>query len=112
MLAINTPKHKLAKFTVTTLKSLTSNQYTVKDTFIFTEEIAEQDFESFMANRDVYSLFTDIPLEETLDICANTIFENTERVEGISKTECKNSLSLSTKESYFAFNGKLYKQAD
>ena len=112
LLAINTPKHKLAKFTVTTLKSLTSNQYTVKGTFIFTEEIAEQDFESFMANRDVYSLFTDIPLEETLDICANTIFENTERVEGISKTECKNSLSLSTKESYFAFNGKLYKQAD
>ena len=38
-----------------------------------------------MGSQDVASLFTIIPHEETIDICANTIFENTERVEGLTK---------------------------
>ena len=44
-----------------------------------------------------------------IDICANTLFENTERVEALSKIVLKKLLSLATKESYFIFNGKLYK---
>ena len=35
-----------------------------------------------------------------------------EKVESFSKTESKELLSLSTKESHFIFNGKLYKQVD
>ena len=53
-----------------------------------------------------------MPLEETIDICANTLFEITERVEGLSKLEFKALLSLAANESYFIFNGKLYKQFD
>ena len=55
---------------------------------------------------------TSHPLEETIDICTNTLIENTEKVEGLSKIEFKGLLSLATKESYFIFNGKLYKQVD
>ena len=89
--AINTPTFKLAKFLVPILKSLTSNEYTVKDSFVFAEEIVEQDSQFFMGSLDVDSLFTNIPLEETIDICANLLF-------------------LATNKSYFIFNGKLYKQ--
>ena len=110
--AINTPTYKLAKFLVPILKSLTTNEYTVKDSFAFAEEIVEQDSEFFMGSLDVDSLFTSIPLEETINICANTLFENTEKVEGLSKIEFKELLFLATKESYFIFNGKLYKQVD
>ena len=35
-----------------------------------------------------------------------------EKVEGLSKTEFKELLSLAAKESYFTFNGQLYKQVD
>ena len=56
-----------------------------------------------MGSLDVDSLFTKIPLEETTDICANTLFENTEKVEGLSKIELKELSSLATKESYFIF---------
>ena len=56
--AINTPTYKLAKFLVPILKSLTSNEYTVKDSFAFAEEIVEQDSEFFMGSLDVDSLFT------------------------------------------------------
>ena len=65
-----------------------------------------------MGSLDVDSLFTNIPLEETIDICTNTLFENVEKVEALSKIEFKELLSLATKESYFIFNGQLYKQVD
>ena len=45
--AINTPSYKLAKFLVPISKSLTSNEYTVNDSFAFAEEIVEQDSEIF-----------------------------------------------------------------
>ena len=60
----------------------------------------------------VDSLFTNIPHEETIDIYPITLFENTEKVEGLSKIEFKELLSFAKKESYFIFNGKVYKQVD
>ena len=110
--AINAPTYKIVKFLVPILKSLTSNEYTVKDSFASAEEIVEQDSEFLMGSLDVDSLFTNIPFEETIDICTYTLFENMEKVQGLSKIEFKELLSLATKESYFIFNGQLYKQAD
>ena len=48
------------------LKSLTSNDYTVSDLFVFAEESGEQDIlsEFFMRSQDVDTLFTDIPFEK------------------------------------------------
>ena len=107
---INTPTYKLAKFLVPILKSLTINEYTVKDSFVFAEEIVEQGSKFFMGCLDVDFIFTNIPLEEIIDIWTNTLFENMEKVEGLSKIEFKELLSLAAKESYFISNKKLYKQ--
>ena len=63
-----------------------------------------------MGSLDVDSLFTNIPLDETIDIWVNQLFENTDTVEGFTKSELKQLLSLATKESYFIFNGFLQKQ--
>ena len=41
--ALNTPTYKLAKFLVPILKSLTTNEFTVKDSFHFTEETVDQE---------------------------------------------------------------------
>ena len=65
-----------------------------------------------MDSLDVDSLFTNIPLDETIDVCANLLFENTDIVEGFTKSEPKQLLCLATKESYFIFSGLLYKQTD
>ena len=51
------------------------------------------------------SFLINIPFEENNDICTNTLFEDNERVEGLSKIEFKKLLSLVTRESYFIFNG-------
>ena len=101
---------KIAKFLVPILNSLTKNEYTVKDSFQFAEEISEQDPTLSMGSLDVDSFFTNILLDETIDICVNQLFENTDTVEGFTKSELKQLLSLATKESYFIFNGLPYKQ--
>ena len=59
---------------------------------------------------DVDSLFTNIPLEDTINICTNLLYDNEDIIEGINKSEFKNLLSLATQESYFIFNDVLYKQ--
>ena len=110
--ALQTPTYNLAKFLVPILDPLTKNEYTVKNSFHFAEEICEQDFSLSMGSLDVDSLFTNIPLDKTIYICINQLFENTDTVEGFTKSELKQLLCLATKESYFIFNGLLYKQTD
>ena len=65
-----------------------------------------------MASLDVDSLFTNIPLDETINICTESIFSESDTVEGLNKSEFKELFSLTTKESYFIFNGLLYIQID
>ena len=50
------------------------------------------------------SLFTNIPSEETNEICTNELFKESETVEGLSKTEFKELLSLATNDSHFIFD--------
>ena len=65
-----------------------------------------------MGRLDVDSLFTNIPREETINICCDTLFKETDNYEGYSKSEFKTLLSLASKEPYFFFNEVLYKQKD
>ena len=65
-----------------------------------------------MGSLGVDSVFTNIPLDETIDICINQLFANTDTVEGFTRSELKQLLCLATKDSYFTFNGLLYKQFD
>ena len=64
--AINTPTYELAKFLVPILKSLTSNEYTVKGAFAFAKEIVELDSEFFMGSLDVDSLLLTSHLKRLL----------------------------------------------
>ena len=61
---------------------------------------------------DVRSLFTNIPLEETINLCTYSLYKDEDVIEGISKSGFKNLLSLATQESYFIFNDVLYKIKD
>ena len=59
--AIGTPTYKLAKFLVPVLELLTTNEYTIKDSFTFSEELQSFDSKLVMASFDIESLFTNIP---------------------------------------------------
>ena len=110
--ALQTPTYKLAKYLVPILEPLTTNKYTVKDSFNFATEIAEQDSTNCMGRLDIDSLFINILLEETIEICTNNLFKNNGIVHGLKKSEFKELPSLAIKESYFISNNILCKKTD
>ena len=65
-----------------------------------------------MASFDTESLFTNIPLDERINICVNNVFGNKKRVMGLLKKDFKQLLTLSVKSSYFVFNNVYYQQVD
>ena len=71
---IGTPTYKLAKFFVPLLAPLTSNEYTIKDSFPFAEELLSFDSNLVMASFELEALFTNIPLKETIDLCVDILF--------------------------------------
>ena len=107
--AIGTPSYKIPTFLVPKLSSIRLNEFTVKDSFAFPLEIVHQDSKLYMGSLDIDSLATNIPLEETIIICTNLIYNNVDVIEGINKFEFKNLLSLSMQELYFLFDDVLYK---
>ena len=81
--AINTGTYKWAKFFVPLLKPLTSKNYTVKDSFDFAKDITQQSSKLFMVSLDVDSLFTNVPLDETIEICVNELFNLVKRFQAL-----------------------------
>ena len=107
------PTYKLAKFLVPVLCFITQNEFTVKDSFTFVDEVLTQNIDLYMASLDVDVLFTNIPLDETIHICVKKLFKiQATLVKGISKNDFRDLLNLATKESFFTFNYKFYIQVD
>ena len=69
------------------MNSITSNEFTVKDTFCFAKEIV-------VGSLDVDSLFRNISLDETIDICSS----QQDVIEGISKEGFLIFFPLATKQ--------------
>ena len=59
--ALNTGTYKWVNFFVPLLRYLTSNEFTLKNSFEFAKIICEQDAGLFMATLDVESLYTKRP---------------------------------------------------
>ena len=61
---------------------------------------------------DVISLFTNVPLDVTIDIVFKRIYDNKEIIIRINKREMKELIKLCTKDVHFNFNGTTYVQKD
>ena len=94
------------------LSPLTTNEFTVNNSFDFAEEVVNYDHNLYMASFDVESLFTNIPFEETIIICVNDLFFNDFHSGKLSRKDLYELLKLSQTESCFIFDKKLYKQRD
>ena len=65
-----------------------------------------------MVSFDVASLFTNVPLEETIEIILKRIYVNKEITADIPKQEMKELLINCTKNVHFTFENKTYIQLD
>ena len=84
----------------------------MKDSLSFAEKDSSFDCVDYMTSFDIESLFTNIPLEETTNICVDKLFENNTKVNNFTKESFRFLLELATLDSFFIFDGKYYKLKD
>ena len=90
--AIGTSSYKIAKFLLPILKPYSNNEYSLSDSFKFKQEILNQRANTFMSTMDIESLFTNLPLNETIDICVQLVVEHNELVDGLNRNEFRRLL--------------------
>ena len=108
---VNSAQHKLAKFLNVLLNPVLEffSSYTLKDSFTFVEQIKGMNSDNtFMASYDVKSLFTNVPLDEVINICADTLYKLDKS--SISKKNFIKLLKFSTSGVHFIFNSQVYSQ--
>ena len=87
--------YNLARFLCDLSSPLVPNNYSCKDTFSFVSQIKNANLsKKFLVSYDVTSLFTNIPLQETIDIAINLVFNHNPNL-NITRKKLKNfSFSL------------------
>ena len=116
--ATGTYNYNLAKWWEEKLKPLSANEYTITDAFRFSEEIRAMSIheDDVLVSYDVTALFTNVPLNETINILvdkafANDWFNQTYEL-SLQKEQLARFLEIATTNQLFQFNGQLYEQVD
>ena len=65
-----------------------------------------------MASFDIQSLFPNIPLDESIEICLELLFYKKRKVKGMLKKHVKELPTHAVKYSIFMFNDVYYKQVE
>ena len=114
--AIGTYTYKLSKYLDEIIKPiLVEDHFMAKDTFDFVNLISEQKLEShnYMVSFDVSSLFTNVPVTETIEIILNRCFVNKDdKFHGLSRRQLKELLEVCVQKCIFKFDGEYYEQID
>ena len=102
----------LLVFFVTFFHPLVPNDYSSKDTISFLSQVKNANLSrKFLVSYNVTSLFTNIPLQETIDKAINPIFNHNPNLD-ITKKELKRLFLFATSQIHFIFNSKFYNQID
>ncbi|CAF4389133.1 unnamed protein product [Rotaria sp. Silwood2] len=113
--SIGTYNYGLAKVLKQMLSSIIQNEVIVKDTFAFVNELRSLPKSASkykMVSFDITSLYTNIPVNETIDIILKHLYNDERPPPTIKKNDMKKLLEFVTEKSHFIFNGKIYDQVD
>ena len=104
------------------------SRYNIRDSFEFARTIQATDSSNtFMASFDVRSLFTNVPLLETINICADVLFkedncvdcfhldvlfDDKEREPKLTRDSFVDLMKFATSSTEFSFNNDMYRQVD
>ena len=111
---IGTATHKTARYLCKLLAPLGKSDYTVESTRDFIDKIKNSKAPSGykMISFDVVSLFTNVPLQKTIDIILRKVYTEKRIKTKIPRNKMKELLLLCTQGVPFTFNGETYMQID
>ena len=113
--AYSTPAYNISKYLVSYLSPLANNEYTVDNSYTFVSHLSNVAYSDnlYMTSFDVSNLYTNIPLMETINIILDSLFTNVaDTFIGMSRSLFKLFLEMCVTNSFFIFNGELFKQTD
>ena len=112
--AINTPSYKLSKAFIPILTPLTTNQYSITNSYSLSHTLINTHFQqSTLTSFDIQNLFTNIPINETVDIIVNSLFTTPSiTIHDLNKDQFHKLLTATVSNSPFLFNNTLYSQSD
>ena len=98
---VGPPEYKLAKFLDTIIKPYISDKHMLRSSYKFLEKLQEINLNSnqVMVSFDVQFLFTNIPLQEAIDLISDKIYDKSSNANQlpIRKKFLKKLLNLTTK---------------
>ena len=111
---IGTTTYELSKYLAKLLQPIAKSEFTIESTKDFVQKIKrkkiEKEFE--MISFDVVSLFTSVPLDFTIGIILDKIYNQKLIATKLTRDEMKSLLEICTKEMHFSFDGSIYRQVN
>ena len=105
--AFNWASYKLSKFIVPILSQFTKNEFPVKNAASFTKKQQQTNSKNLvMVSFDVRDLFTSFPLNESITICLDLLFDSVSSVHDFTRDLFSKMLESSVFSSVFAFEKK------
>ena len=110
-------QHHLAKW-LTSILNPVLQQFSVNcvpDSFTFVKEVNNFTFSSssvFLCSFDISSLFTNVPLAETIQICAETLYNDFLTPPPLPRNVFVELMHLATSSVEFSFNNNMHRQID
>ena len=114
--ATNTYNYKLAKWLDQKLKPLIVNKHVIDDVFKFVDDIKRKQAgtSDILVSYNVTSLFTNVPVDETIDYIVEKPFKNNwfnETYElNLTKKQLTELLGMATKNQLYQLEGQLFQQ--
>ena len=114
---IGSSQHELAKWLAEILAPVLKlySSHSVKDSFTFANFIQNCNLEptkTFLCSFDISSLFTNVPLDETIEICADALYRGHLDCPPIPEDTFRELMLIATRGVEFSFNNQMYKQLD
>ena len=111
---IGTATYKTSQYLAKLLAPLTKSEYSISSTAEFISKIKDLkvDNEHDMVSFDVSNLFTNVPLEFTIELILKKVYNKKLIKTKLKREELRELLRMCTKELHFTYDGKTYQQTD
>ena len=114
---VGSPQHATAQWLATVLKPVSHkySEFVVKDSFEFSNKMRDLTLngeECHMCSFDIKSLFTNVPIEETIDICTQQLYHSDIERPSLSEKSFQKLLRMVTTGVEFSFDNIMFRQID
>ena len=111
---IGTATYKTSKYLAKLLAPLTKSKYTIESSKDFIAYVKKLKIgkNHEMVSFDVSNLFTNVPLDFTIDLILKKVYEKKMIKTKLKREELKELLEICTKEMHFTFDENIYRQTD